>query len=109
MVHKQHVKAINHAFFERIEADAVARLPGQYLCAGQRVHSHTALALLVQLGEPGPDVGQLGRQLRHRLRLGRPIKRVLPGSIQVIALGVAITCRCRSIKQMIGVQQQGLS
>jgi hypothetical protein len=32
----------------------------------------------------------------------------LPGSIQVIALGVAITCRCRSIKQMIGVQQQGL-
>jgi len=32
----------------------------------------------------------------------------LPGGVQVIALGVAVACRCRSIKQVIGVQQQGL-
>ncbi|MBH2072375.1 MAG: hypothetical protein I8H90_26025 [Burkholderiales bacterium] len=108
MVHEEHVKAINHALFERIEADAVARLPGQYLGTGQRIHSHAALAFLVQLGEPSPDIGQLWRQLRHRRRLGRPIKRVPPGSVQVIALGVAVACRCSAIKQVIGVQQQGL-
>jgi hypothetical protein len=32
----------------------------------------------------------------------------LPGGIKVITLGVAVACCCRSIKQMIGVQQQGL-
>jgi len=26
----------------------------------------------------------------------------------VVALGIAIACRCRTIKQVIGVQQQGL-
>ena len=108
MIYKQCVKAIDHALFERIEADAVARLPGQYLGTGQRIHGHTALALLVQLGEPGPDIGQLGRQLRRRWRLGRPVKRVLPGDVQVVALGIAVACRCSSIKQVIGVQQQGL-
>ena len=108
MVHEEHVKAINHTLLERIETDTVARLPAQYLDTGQRVNGHAALAFLVQLGEPGPDIGQLGRQLRHRLRLGRSIKRVLPGDIQVIALGVAIACRCRAIEQVIGVQQQGL-
>ena len=107
-MNEQRIKAINHTFLERIKAHAVARLPCQYLGAGQRVHGHAELAFLVQLGEPGPDIGQFGRQLRHRRRLGRPIERVLPGGVQVIALGVAIACRCRAIKQMIGVQQQSL-
>ena len=93
MVHKQHVKAINHPFLERIEAHTVARLPGQYFGTGQGVHGHATLAFLVNLGEPGPDIGQLGRQLRNRRRLGRPVQRVLPRRIQVVALGIAIACR----------------
>lgn len=108
MMHKQHVKAIDHAFFKRIEADAVARLPGQYLGTGQRIHGHAALAFLVELAEPGPDICQLGRQLRYRRRLERAVQRILPGGIQVVTLRVAVACRCRTIKQVIGVQQQGL-
>ena len=108
MIYKQSIKAINHDLFERIETDTVARLPAQYLGTGKGIHSHAALALLVQLGEPGPDVRQLGRQLWYRRRLGCSVERVLPGGVQVIALGVTVACRCRSIKQVIGVQQQGL-
>lgn len=108
MVHKEHVKSIDDGFLERIKPDSLPRLPAQYFSAGERVHGHAALAFLVQMGEPGPDIGQLGRQLRNRRRLGRPIKRVLPGGVQMITLGVAVTCRCCAIKQMIGVQQQGL-
>lgn len=106
MVNEQRIKAIDHAFFKRIEPDAVARLPGQYLGAGQCIHGHAALAFLVQLGEQGPQIFQLGRQLRRGWRLGRAVQRVLPGCIEVIALGIAIACSCRSIKQVIGVQQQ---
>lgn len=90
VIYKQCVKAIDHALFERIEADAVARLPGQYLGTGQRIHGNAALALLVQLGEPGPDIGQLWRQLRHRWCIGRAVQRILPSRINVIALGIAI-------------------
>ena len=90
MVYEEHIQAIDHALFERIEADSVARLPGQYFRAGERVHGHAALALLVQLGEPGPDIGQLWRQLRHRWCLGRAVQRILPSRINVIALGIAI-------------------
>jgi len=48
------------------------------------------------------------RQLRHGRRLGRAVQRILPGRVEVVALGVAIACSCRSIEQVIGVQQQGL-
>lgn len=108
MIYKQSIEAINHDLFERIEADTVAHLPGQYLGTGQGIHSHAALTLLVQLGEPGPDVRQLGRQLWHRRRFGHPVKRILPGGVQVITFGIAVACRCSPIKQVIGVQQQGL-
>lgn len=107
-MNKQRIEAIDHAFFKRIEAHLVARLPGQDLGAGQRIDSHAALAFLIQLREPGPEVRQFVRQLRRGRRLGRAVQRVLPGGIQVVALGIAITCSCSAIEQMIGVQQQGL-
>ena len=107
-MNKQRIEAINHALLKWIEAHLVARLPGQNLGAGQRIDGHAALTLLVQLREPSPEVRQLVRQFRHGRRLGRAVKRVLPGRVQVVALGIAIACRCSAIEQVIGVQQQGL-
>ena len=107
-MHEQRIEAIDHGFFEWIEAHLVARLPSQDLGAGQRIDGHAALAFLVQLREPGPQVGQFMRQLRHGRRVGRAVQGVLPGGIQVVALGITIACRCSAIKQVIGVQQQAL-
>lgn len=64
---KQRVEPVQQLVLERLNGDAVARLPGEDFRAGDGVDGHAVLPLAIELREPFPDMGQLERQRWRRL------------------------------------------
>lgn len=59
---KQCIEPIQQLVLERLDGDAVARLPGENLSTRDRVDGHAVLALAIELGKPLPHVDQFERQ-----------------------------------------------
>lgn len=101
------VELIDQFLFPCRQTDTMPQLPCQDIQAAQGIDRHAVLPLAAHLHKKLPHMRQFKRQLCANGSLRLPVERMALRGIQVLALRIAISRLCRTLKLFVGKKQQG--